>query len=170
MTLSDLLRLQFKEAHSRLEEVLVGLSTEQAHWLPPGKPSPIAAQYIHVLISEDGVIAYLADRTPLSASAYEGRLGCSEVPPYFDWEAWGRRVQVDMQQAQAYAGAVYAQTDAYLAGLGPESIAEVLDLNAIGMGETSRGTALTLMLENVYVHTGEIACIKGLQGLDGYGL
>jgi hypothetical protein len=170
MTLSDLLRLQFKEAHGRLEEVLAGLSSEQAHWLPPGKPSPIAAQYIHVLISEDGVMSHLAGRRALAEGDYAGRLGCSEVPPYFDWEDWGRRVRVEMAAAQAYAHAVYAQTDAYLATLGPEAVAEVLDLNAIGMGESGRGTALTWMLENIYVHTGEIACLKGLQGLTGYGL
>jgi hypothetical protein len=77
-------------------------------------------------------------------------------------------VQVDLDVIPGYAQAVYAATDAYLAGLTDEDLSRTMDLSSWGVGEQTLGWLLSLMLGNVEWHTGEISCLKGLQGAKGY--
>ena len=63
---------------------------------------------------------------------------------------------------------VYAATDEYLASLSDDDLNRSLNLAGLGVGQQTLGWLLTLMLANVNWHTGEIACLKGLQGAKGY--
>jgi uncharacterized damage-inducible protein DinB len=75
---------------------------------------------------------------------------------------------VDLGQLHSYAQAVYAATDEYLGSLSDADLARTIDLSAMGLGQQSLGWLLSLMLNNITWHTGEIACLKGLQGKKGY--
>ncbi len=169
----SLLRAQFKNAHEVLEGTMEGLTSAQAHWTPPGVANPLGATYVHVAVSEDGVIGgMLKGGPPLLAAAWAGKVGVSELPPMPGgeglppWDAWARKVQVDLPAVRAYAQAVYAATDAYLASLPDEALNQSLDLGPLG--QYTLGSFLTVMLFNVAWHTGEISSLKGLQGLRGY--
>lgn len=167
MNTVDLLRRQFAAAHATLASVLAD-AAPVAHVVPPGLPSTIAAQYLHILLSEDLFIQTLAGGLPLAETTFAGKIGAEPPPHVFDWADWGRSVTVDLAAAADYGAAVFAQTDDYLAGLSPADIAAVVDLSVFELGELTRGEALTVMLENCYVHSGEIACLKGIHGLRGY--
>lgn len=171
----SLLRAQFKNAHDVLEGTLEGVTSAQAHWTPPGVANPLGATYVHVAVSEDGVIGgMLKGGAPLLATAWAGKVGVSELPPMPGpgveglppWNEWARVVQIDLPAVRAYAQAVYAATDNYLASLNDEALNQPLDLGPLG--QYTLGSFLTVMLSNVTWHTGEISCLKGLQGLKGY--
>ncbi len=166
----DLLRQQYKMAHNILENTMQGVTTEHAQWLPPGKAQPIGANYGHVLASEDGLIGgFLKSVAPLMASSWAGKTGLSEPPPQMPpWDEWSRRVQVDLDSTHAYAQAVYEATDGHLASLTDEDLNRPMDLSALGLGPQTVGFFLSLLLFNVHTHSGEISCLKGLQGLQGY--
>jgi len=173
----SLLRAQFKSAHEALEGTMQGVTPEQAHWTPPGIANPLGATYVHVLTSEDAVFnGMLKGSAPLMVAAWAGKVGVNEMPPMPGpdeegmppWDAWARRVQVDLAALQSYAQAVYSATDEYLAALSDQDLSRSLDLSSWGMGQQTLGWLLTIMLANVYMHTGEIACLKGLQGAKGY--
>lgn len=165
----SLLRAQYKGAHNWLEGTMAGVTDAVAHWQPPGKATPIAAQYVHLLTAEDYFFnAMLTGGAPLMATQYAGKTGFTEPPPMGYWGDWARRVTVEISLLQEYAQAVYAATDAYLASLTDTDLARELDLTALHMGKMPLGMFLSTVLLNCGNHCGEIACLKGLQGLQGY--
>ena len=93
----------------------------------------------------------------------------SELPPQAPpWNEWAGRVQVDVEALHSYAQAVYQATDGYVASLSDEDLDRPLDLSAIGFGQQTLGFMLSILVFNVHTHTGEIACLKGLRGAQGY--
>jgi hypothetical protein len=166
----DLLRAQFKGAHDVLEATMQDVTATMAHWSPPGVANPLGATYGHVVAAEDAILNGMAEgAAPLIASSWAGKTGLSEMPPLGgSWSEWGRRVQVDLPTTRAYGQAVYADTDAYLASLTDADLGRTVDLSAMGLGQQGLGWLLSLMINNVTWHTGEISCLKGLQGAKGY--
>ena len=166
----ELLRAQFKAAHDVLEGTMEGVTADQAHWSPPGVANPIGATYAHILTSEDGIFnGVIQGGQPLMASSWAGKVGLSEIPPMgTSWDEWGRTVQVDLAALKAYGEAVYAATDEYLGTLSDSDLGREIDLSVMGLGTYALGQLSSIMLANVNWHTGEIACLKGLQGLKGY--
>lgn len=166
----SLLRQQFQMGHQFLEETVLGITAEHAHWTPPGKAQPLGANYAHVIVAEDGLISMLLKGTPpLMASDWADKTGMSEMPPQAPpWNDWASRVQVDLDALHNYAQAVYEATDSYLASLSDEDLNRPLDLSAVGLGQQTVGAFLSILVFNIHTHTGEIACLKGLQGLQGY--
>ncbi len=171
----SLLREQLQEAHQFLEATMADVTPEQAHWSPPGNATPLGASYVHVLMVEDMVInALLKGGTPLFATTWAGRAGLSEAmpmpgPDWHEYARWARRVQVDLPALRAYAQAVYAASEDYLASLTPADLNRSLDLSSVGMGQVTLAWALSrLVVGHVDNICGEISCLKGLQGAQGY--
>ncbi|MBV7336055.1 DinB family protein [Chloroflexi bacterium TSY] len=165
-----LLRAQYKGAHDVLEGTMKGVTSEQAHWIPAGTANPLGATYAHILVSEDGLFnGALQGGAPLMASSWADKTGLSEPAPQGNqWGEWGRRVKVDLDAARAYGQAVYAATDKYFATLTDEDLGREVDLTGIGLGKYTLGQISSILLNNVTWHTGEISCLKGLQGGKGY--
>jgi hypothetical protein len=172
MTATEMYRGLLRMAHEALAGTMAGLTPEQATWDPPGTAFSIAANYVHVVGSEDMAIQRLVrGREPLATTSWAGRTGVSEMPPFgpgADLKTWSRHSEVDLAALQRYGQAVYAATDEYLATLSPDVLAQPLDLSAFGLGERSVVFVLTIVLLNAALHCGEISCLKGLQGLRGY--
>lgn len=162
-------RRLFGLAHDTLEGTVADLSSEQACYCPDGKAMPAGAHYAHHVQGEDAVFnGMLQGKTPLMASEFAGKFGTPEQAPQGDWSEWARSTTIDMEEARAYAQAVYAATDAYLAGLTDADLDGELDLSAMGMGTQPLSMMLDLMVLDTGLHTGEISAVKGLQGLKGY--
>jgi hypothetical protein len=162
----------FETAHGFLEGTMADVTVEQVRWVPPGTASTIGANYVHVLASEDLTIqGLLRGSAPLASSDWAGRMGVSEPPPMgpgHDLRAWGTRAMLDLETLRPYAQAVYAATDAYLASLAPEDLGRTFDLSQFGFGQQPMTFLLTNLLLNCALHSGEISCLKGMQGAKGY--
>lgn len=175
---NEVLREQLRDAHGLLEAVIADLTPEQAHWTPGHKANPIGANYAHVVIGEDALVSgLLKEGVPLFASNWGGKTGLSEMMPmpgsdgpgFPDWHNWAVSVKVDLGALGEYAQAVYAVTDQYLAEADDAEINRELDLSGLGIPNRTVGQLFNGgILSNVLLHTGEIACLKGLQGLKGY--
>jgi hypothetical protein len=164
-----LLRDFFSFTHQWFEGTMEGVTPELAHWQPQGISQPIGANYIHVVTSEDFLVNQaICGAAPLMASSYAGKTGFSEAPPLGNRDDWASRVQVDLPLLRAYGAAVYAATDAYLASAADEDLDQMLDLSFVGFGTQPVRFLLNLLLMNVSNHCGEISCLKGLNGLQGY--
>jgi hypothetical protein len=171
----SLLREQLRDAHALLEAVMEGVTPEAAHWIPPGRANPVGATYAHVVVSEDRTInGILRHRRPLYDTTWSGKTGLNELMPprgdeWNDYEPWTRRVRVDLPAAHEYASAVYADSDAYLASLSPGDFDTEIDLSGMGSGQVTLGWILSrLVVGHADNIAGEISCLKGLQGLQGY--
>lgn len=170
----NLLQEQLKTAHQFLQGTMQGVTDEVVHWQPGGLASPIAAHFAHLVVIEDAIVnGILKGGTPLFMSGYEGQTGLNELPPLPspakeglpNWHEWSHQLRLDLETAHTYAQAVHAATDSYLDTL-PES--ELKRPVKTALGETTVAGLLSTALSNCQWHTGEIACIKGLQGLQGY--
>ena len=171
----SLIRMQLNMAHQTLEGTMDGVTTEMAHWMPAGRANPIGATYAHVVQSEDAIInGIFKQEAPMFASQWLNKAGFSEPmprvgPEWGDYANWTRRVQVDVPALREFAQAVYSNTEQYLADLKPEDLDRQLDLTSIGMGHVNLGWAISmLVIGHINNIAGEISCLKGLQGAQGY--
>lgn len=79
---SSLLRQRFDAAHQLLEATMADVTTEQAHWMPPGIANPLGATYAHVVSAEDYIIQGMFKQVaPLAATDWAGRTGLNEPMP-----------------------------------------------------------------------------------------
>jgi hypothetical protein len=170
------IRAQMKSAHWLLEETISDVTDEMGRFAPPGKALSIGAAYVHYVTGEDWIIQSLFEGVaPLMAGPWAGRTGVSEPPPApgddhaARFEAWSRRVRVDLPAFRTYAKAIYEATDACLASLADADLSREVDLSAMGLGKQTLGFVLdNAMLGHAYCHCGEISAAKGMQGKKGY--
>jgi hypothetical protein len=166
----DVVRSNLADAHWLLEETVNDLSVDHVHWAPPGNANTIGATYAHVVGNEDAFVqGMLLGRPLLAAREWAGRNGINLPIPQrgSDWFAWSRSVQVDLPAAQRYAAAVYAATDAYLASITSDELSRSPDVLIPG-NQTLSWLIHNMLTLHAGIHTGEIAVLKGLQGLAGY--
>jgi len=165
----EALRVPISESHQWLEATMSDVTPEQAHWRPPGIANPICAVYAHVIVGADvAVNTTMRGQPPLIASKWAGKVGLSELMPMGDWHAWASRVQMDLNAFREYAQGVYASWNDWLASLSHGDMERVVDLSVIGMGQRTLARFLGMQVEHFSGHCGEIACLKGLQGVTGY--
>ncbi|MEZ4867769.1 MAG: DinB family protein [Caldilineaceae bacterium] len=163
----NLLRAQFTQCFEWLEGTMAGVTMEVANYKPAGNVSPIAGQLAHTITSLDGlVVGAVAGKAPVMASSFAGKTGMSEAPPPgFAWGEWGQRVQLDLPAFHEYSKAVFTAVHECLDTLSDGDLTRELDLP---FGKQTVSWVFNIMLLNTLSHTGEIACLKGLQGLKGY--
>ncbi len=152
-----------------LHLVVADLTTEQAHWQPPGIAHPAGAQYAHAIVAADAIaLGVLMGGAPLFASSWAGKTGVSQPQPQATQE-WARTVQVDLPALHAYAAAVAAAADAFVAGLSESDLDRQIDLSAVGLGQRSLDWVLSALIAgHLNNMAGEISALKGLQGAKGY--
>lgn len=168
MTITELLREQFKAAHDIQEAVMADVKDKALHFTDIKKALPVGAAYAHSVISEDMIRSMmLAGKKPRFASE---KTGLSKMMPDFSkWgehEAWAHSVKIDLAVLRAYAKKVYADTDKYLAKLTVKDLKKTVETP---MGKKSVLEILNgFMLLHTGNLTGEMSAIKGVQGLKGY--
>ena len=180
MQATELLREQVKQVHQFVESIMAPVTPDQAHWAPPGSlVNSLGGNYAHILVTEDVVIhTLLNDREPLFASSWAGKTGLSALPPMPapespglpSWQAWSTQVAIDLSVLRSYAQATYAATDEYLAALSDDQLSQTVDVSRIGLEgvRTIQRILSSIIVGHAYSHAGEIACLKGLQGMKGY--
>ena len=78
-------------------------------------------------------------------------------------------MDIDLNALRSYAQATYAATDEYLASLPEEQLRRTVDLSGVDLGiPTVQWILSGVIVGHAYSHSGEIACLKGLQGMQGY--
>lgn len=169
----DLLRYQIRQCHAWLEMTLGDITQEQASWRPPGVANSIGATYAHLAITADfDVNTRLCGEMPVSAREFRGDFGVSDMQPVgFDWHDWATRVEIDWPALQAYGQAVWRAIDARLDSLTEDDLRREVDMRPQA---EHLGTWTGLEFYNLhgihhpYLHGGEIACLKGMQGAAGW--
>lgn len=169
MNAISLLRNQMKAANELLEATMADVTPEQAHWLPPGIANPLGSMYAHAVLVQDAITnGTLRAVPPLYKSSWKDKTGISAPQMHATLE-WARNLKVDLPALKSYAQDVYAATDAYLATLVETDLERTVDLTAAGLGKAPLSWILNYFLVgHTHNMTGEISCLKGLQGAKGY--
>ena len=148
-----------------IQQVMADVTPEDAHRDPGGTMQTIAATYAHAVISTDWQIhSFFHGQPALYEGEWAGKTGASAVRPDITAE-WGKSVQVDLPQLNAYAQAVFGALMPYVAAA---DLDQMIDLSLIGSESQSLGWCLgNLVAGHLSALTGQIAAVKGLYGLKG---
>jgi hypothetical protein len=170
MTDLGFIRRETRSAWEWLETVVSDVTADQANWWPPGTANSIGSTYLHVVINPDVELnRLLYGRIPIIEALWKGDVwqGTAYGPESFD--DWGNRVQVQWNRLRDYGRAVHAWLIGSLDALTEDDLGRPVDMTRSGLGMW-RGRDLYELhgWRHVYMHGGEIACLKGLQGAKGY--
>jgi hypothetical protein len=170
---TQILLTQLQATHGALEQTMEGVTDEVAHFMPEGTANPIAGTYAHLVFSEDLFLNVFLKKAPqVMETTFKDKTGASEVHP-MEWQVaypkWLREVKVDVKQFREYAKAVFAETEKYVATLTDEDLDKDVDMSAFGMGNKKAYDIIANIISgHAYSIMGEIAVLKGIQGLKGY--
>ena len=167
MEAAGVFRLEVSHAYAWLESIVKDVTPEQVAWSPPGTANSIAVNYAHIVVNTDvDVTRYFHGKTPLvEADGWIERLGLNpkklddmDATIGIDWTLLHEYGLLVAKQIQEQADALtQAELDRSFQMI-PESLGiwKGYDIYTLHGGR------------HVWMHGGEIACIKGLQGLRGY--
>lgn len=160
-----LLAGQLQQAVGTLRNMMEGVSSEVVHAVPNGKGITIAANSAHVVTVIDGIVhGMIKEDAPVMMSM---PTGLSAPPPQgSDWGDWGQTVQIEHDAFHAYAEKVMESATAYIGSLSDADLKR--SVKAPSGTEMSVAGWLTIAVLNTAWHTGEVAALKGMNGLQGY--
>lgn len=164
-----------KQAHWLINATLGDVTPEVANRPAPGLANPIGTAYAHVVFSEDGVVnGLLQGQAPLAATAYAGKTGVDRPMPMpgmveGDMEDWLHNTQVNLDDLRAYSAAVFASTEAFIAGVDAATLDRKIDMSFVGLGDMAFSDVFTLLVvQHCDNFSGEISAMKGVFGMKGY--
>jgi hypothetical protein len=164
-----MLRQQLAGYHDILDQTIADCSQDVLDKNLPGATiSSIGSIYAHLLFAEDGILhGMLQGKPPIyRAQNWASRTGVQMPEPGGFNADWARTVRVQLPAFREYAKAVFAATDAYVAGLSDADLDRKVQTGFVG--EQTVGYVISNILGwHAAQHTGEIAALKGVQGLKG---
>jgi len=166
MNATQFIRQQVAEAGGLSDAAMAGVTDEQFNWLPPGTINPIKSTLLHTVGGEDLFFQLIIQgRPPLWATGgWAGRIGLAQTPGGGQgWEE-ARNTVLALAPVLAYAAAVRDATHEYLARLTEDELDRRVDFFG---RESSVADVLAGFVSHTACHAGEIAAVKGMQGLQG---
>jgi len=160
----------FRGAHDWFLGTVADVGAAQANNVPPGVAHPIGGLMAHILQCEDFMLNTAVEGKPSiwERDGWAARCG-GELMVDLD-PAVARAFKCDTASLGQYAQAVFANTDAFLAGLKDSDLDQEVNLLPLGFpNNMALGDFLSqMLLGNTYAHTGEISTLKGIMGAKGY--
>ena len=166
MRMIDLLRHEFALMRRHVTGIIQTLTKDDLLWTPPGVTNPIGTTLLHVLTGEDRLIqSVLQGKSSLwEADRWYERIGVIRLPVRGDdWTG------VDLTSLQvpalfSYVQVVEQATMSYLHLLDDTDLEEQVEV--YGQKQTRAESLFSIIIHNTS-HAGEIAALKGLQGMRG---
>ncbi len=139
---------------------------EQLNWAPPGTANPIGVTLLHTIGGEDLFVQQWLQGKPLlwESGNWSARIGVEAAPGGGrGWEEC-RQAHLSLAPIMAYQEAVCAATAEYVSSLAPEDLDRSITLFG---REMLLADVLVLLVNHSTGHMGEIAALKGIQGVKG---
>jgi hypothetical protein len=158
----DLMASVRRSIDASMKDTTVG----QLNWTPPGTSSPISAVFVHLLNSEDFFIQAVIQGKPKlwEAGGWGEKTGVKNTPDFGgNWDEY-RHMTLALQPVLAYQRVVYEATDSYLDKLTSEELERKVKFAG---GEHSVAAMILHTTCHTLTHAGEIAVLKGIQGVKG---
>jgi hypothetical protein len=166
MDAKTFIQLQMGNVHGLVDLVMKDLTEAQFNWLPPGTISPISAILLHLLNGEDYFMQGIIQGKPgcWDEQGWLGKIGI-QAPggPVNNWGVF-KTTYVAIAPVLAYGQVVHAATDAYLAAMTADELDRQVSFirRMLPVGEV-----LIILMNHITCHAGEIAAVKGMQGIKG---
>jgi hypothetical protein len=166
MTILEYIQSQISMTHWGGAAAFADLTDAQFNWAPPGRANSIAVTLLHAYGIEDAFIqGKLLNQPQLwDSEGWAAKVGVAEIPDLGNRWAGMREVALAKAPVLAYGQAVQDATDRYLATLTVEELDKPMQL---GPRTGTVAELLSILVVHNLSHGGEIAALKGFQGLQG---
>jgi hypothetical protein len=138
-----------------------GLSDEEYNWRPPGLCNPISLTHAHASLALDFYLNGAIKSDPLIWPA----IAEAEGMPQDVFGLWEYEDPIAQRLIRDYTQRVRQALFNYLDSIGDGDLAQEVDSQMWGMRPV--GFLLLMMSSHTSFHAGEIAAVKGTQGLKG---
>jgi len=166
MEIIEYIKAEMARVRISVERVMKDMPPEIFNFPAPGTANTISATFVHLMNSEDHFIQEVLQGKPTvwKSRGWSEKTGIQKPPSIGeDWSDYKNR-KIELQPLLEYMAEVWRATDAYLASVTPDD----LDRRLVFAGrERSVGDMLHLSIAQSYSHAGEIAALKGIQGIKG---
>jgi hypothetical protein len=166
----DILRQEARASHEWLQAIVQDVTPVQANWRPPGRANTIAATYAHIVRNQDEDMNHGLLRQPmLGETSWGGRTGSPSSWTDSDDSEWEPDALIDWLALRAYGDAVGAWVIETVDALTENDLEKIAKLTTPDRPRWPGIDVVRLTVgRHVWMHGGEIACLKGLQGKPGY--
>ena len=166
MDVKTYIQQQMANVRRQVDAVANGITDEQFNWPPPGTINPISVILIHLLAGEDYFIQTVLQGKSRcwEVQDWGRKIGIQSPPgPGHSWDEY-KTIKILVAPVLAYGQMIRGATDIYLADL----TAEELD-RQVNFAGNMIPAAEVLMTSVVHTasHAGEMAAVKGMQGIKG---
>jgi hypothetical protein len=167
MKVQDVARSQLGFWHGTCAAIMGDCGDAVNKQVPNASITSIGSIYAHMVFAEDAIINGMLQGKPMmyQSDGWEAKTGSPfpGMPPSLG--DWAKTFKMDYPKFQEYANAVFANTDSYLANLSDADLEKKVQTP---IGEQTIGWAVTTLLgTHAPQHAGEIAALKGVQGMKG---
>jgi len=170
MSTTDFIRNSLKQMHSMYNDAIADLSPEQMHWRANDKGHPVSFILWHYVRTEDNIIQFVLQRKPTVwlEQGWDKKFGLHATAQGTGMslaDAQGLRLE-PKGDFEAYMHAVWDATDAYLAAANDDFLQQKTTVKPLGEMPIQNAIG-NMCLTHGFTHLGEIAHLRGLQGLRG---
>lgn len=170
MATVDFIRASLKQMHNTYNDAIGDLAPEQMHWRANDRGLPISFILWHYVRTEDNIIQFVLQRKPTVwlEGGWDQKFGLHRTAQGTGMsleEAQNLRLS-PKEDFEKYMRAVWQATDDYLAAADDEFLQQRTTVKPLG--EMAIQNAIgNMCLTHGFTHLGEIAHLRGLQGLRG---
>ena len=158
-------RLEARDSFAWLESIVADISPEQATSRPPGNANTIASTYAHIVRNVDEDInQHFFERPMLNEGEWRGRTGL--IPGRSDWGSRDEHRLAGAASLWPGHPRVPHRDDGRLTEADLDRDVD-MSTPTLGMWKGIEVVRLTVS-RHVRMHGGEIAALKGIQGMKGY--
>ena len=167
MKVQDVARSQLGFWHGACGAIMGDCGEALNKQMPNATITSIGSIYAHMVFAEDAIVNGMLQGKPMlyESDGWEAKTGVKSpgMPPSVG--EWAKTVKMDYPKFEEYAKIVFANTDSYLANV---SDAELEQKTQTPIGEQTKGwVVVNLLGTHAPQHAGEIAALRGVQGLKG---
>ncbi len=166
MNAKDFINLELQEMRGLFNASLQDITEEQFNWIPGSAANPIRAIAIHAWGAEDYFIQTILQNKPriFETEHWGEKLGLPNTPGQGrGWEA-AVTTQISLAKALEYYTNVQAATAIYCSNITDEELQKTVQFFK---QEISAAKAISRLLLHSTGHAGEIAALRGMQGVKG---
>ena len=162
----DLLRREFSLMRHHVTSIIQGLTKGDLLWAPPGVINPVGTTLLHVLTGEDRLTQNVLQGKPelWETDSWYEQIGVISLAVRGDDWTGVNLTSLQTPALFAYAQVVEQATATYLLLLNDTDLEEKVQVYG---QEQARAEALFSIIIHNTSHAGEIAALKGLQGMRG---
>ncbi len=170
MSTIDFIRSSLRQMHQAYNDAIADLTADQLHWRANDRGHAIAFILWHYVRTEDNVIQFVLQRKPTVwlEGGWDQTFALDRVAQGTGMslaEAQALRI-ASKEEWQPYMQAVWQATDDFLASRDDAYLQEKTTVKPLGEMPIQNAIG-NMCLTHGFTHLGEIAHLRGLQGLRG---